>query len=80
MRLISALFMCVVLATLAGCGSKSGPVTPAKASAEQEQQIKEQQQSVNAEERQQVGKQAGTPTRQQQVNLEEEQYRRQNRR
>ena len=77
MRSISALFVFVVLATLAGCGGRSGPAEPAQVSAEQEQQLKEQQEKVNVAERQQMAKQAGTPTREQQVNREEQQHRRQ---
>ena len=53
MRSISALFVFVVLATLVGCGGKSGPAEPAQVSAEQEQQLKEQQEKVNVAERQQ---------------------------
>jgi len=70
MRLISILPALIVLAALAGCGGKSGP---ANVSAEEEQQLKEQQKQVDAEERQRMAKQPKTLTQEQQVEMQERQ-------
>jgi hypothetical protein len=56
------------------CGGKSGPVEPAQVSAEQEQELKEQQEKVNAAEREQLTMKAVTPARK--VNREEWQHQR----
>jgi predicted small lipoprotein YifL len=73
MRLISILPSIIVLAALAGCGGKSGP---ANVSAEEEQQLKEQQKQVDAEERQRMAKQPKALTQQQQVEVLERQQQR----
>ncbi len=71
MRFVSSLFTFVVLAALAGCGGKSGPVKPAEVTAEQERQLKEEQQRVDSAERQQMAQQPKALTPEQQVEMQE---------